>query len=593
MFLKALVTYYELLCSDPKSGIAPLGFSPVKVSYEAVISKNGDLKGLTSLKRLDGKKSVPVEMMLPKSVLRSSGISSNFLYDNATYVFGIDKGDPERAKKCFESFKNLHESMLKDVQCEEAEALLAFLNKWDSSNAAQNKILAPEISELAKGANIVFRLDGKKSYIHENPQIKERWAAKENETSDEPLMQCLVTGEESAPTRLHTAIKGLYKGLSSGNQFISFNANAYESYGKEDGQGLNAPISKYAAFAYATALNYLIAKPNHNIRISDTTMVFWAERESITFDESEEIANIFLDFVEPQEKDENVKKETVADEYAAEKVRGYFNEISKGNLPKVSEELEDVRFYILGISPNSARISVKFFMRDSLGNFIKQISQHYLDMQIEKQYSSNKENFPIWLLLKETVSPKASKGTLPHSTMSNALMRAVLNGEPYPYSLYSAVISRIRAGDDIGYYKAAIIKGYLIRSKREKYKEVLTMSLNPDYDAEVSYLLGRLFAVLEKLQIESSGAELNTTIRDRFFTSACSTPANVFPSLLRLSSHHISKAEYGKQHDKRISEIMEKLDVNKNPFPKTLSIEQQGIFILGYYHQKNAFYAGK
>ncbi|MCX7658810.1 MAG: type I-C CRISPR-associated protein Cas8c/Csd1, partial [Oscillospiraceae bacterium] len=424
MFLKALVTYYELLCSDPKSGIAPLGFSPVKVSYEAVISKDGDLKGLTSLKRLDGKKSVPVEMMLPKSVLRSSGISSNFLYDNATYVFGIDKGDPERARKCFESFKDLHESMLKDVQCEEAEALLAFLSKWDPSNAAQNKILEPEISELEKGSNIVFRLESKLSYIHENPQIKEIWTEKAYEIGYGPLMQCLVTGEESVPTRLHTAIKGLYKGLSSGNQFISFNANAYESYGKDDSQGLNAPISKYAAFAYATALNYLIAKPNHNIRISDTTMVFWAERDSITFEESEKIANIFLDFVEPQEKDENVKKETVADEYVAEKVRGYFKEISKGNLPKVSEELEDVRFYILGISPNSARISVKFFIRDSLGNFIKQISKHYLDMQIEKQYPSNKENFPVWLLLKETVSPKASKGTLPHSIMSNALMRA-------------------------------------------------------------------------------------------------------------------------------------------------------------------------
>jgi CRISPR-associated protein Csd1 len=393
-------------------------------------------------------------------------------------------------------------------------------------------------------------------------------------------MQCLVTGQESPIARLHPSIKGVRGAQSVGGSLVSFNERAYESYGREKEQGLNAPVSEYATFAYTTVLNFLLADNAHKLNLGDATIVFWAESPK----------KIYQGFMALYLNGGTVNngEELVQDEAAAREIKSVFEKIAQG---KPIGDLSDVfvqetKFYILAISPNAARLAVRFFFANSFGEFVKKIGKHYDDLRIEKQYPTDPDVFSLWRLLNETVSPM-SKDKAASPLLAGAVLKAIITGTQYPAGLYNSILLRIKAEKEISYYKASIIKAYLFRNT-EEFKEVLTMALN-EQSENGSYILGRLFAVLEKAQ-EDANQGINTTITDRYFTSACATPAMVFPVLLRLAQHHISKAEYGKTSNKRIADLLEKMDIANNPFPANLSLEQQGVFILGYYHQRNAFY---
>ena len=585
MLLQSLVNYYEILTEDEESGVPKLGYGRVNVSFALNLSKQGELLNVVPLKIPDstGKKIVPQSMTVPEPVKKTVNISPNFLCDNSSYVFGFDKkGKPLRSKECFESFRKLHLDILKDVNAFEAQAVLNYLNSWDIEKASEHTALAEYLEEISTGANLVFKLDGLNSFIHQNVEIRKAWEAYKEQISSEINLQCLVTGRKAPVSRLHPIVKGIKGGQAMGNSLVSFNASAYESYGREKAQGLNSPVSEFAAFAYGTALNYLLADIKNKFSVGDTTVVFWAQSPKRVYQD------FFALMLQPDEIDMigTGKQKYVRDVDAVREIRTFFEKLVNGTRALLNLD-EDVQFYVLGISPNAARIAVRFFVRNSFGNFIAEVSRHYEDMAIEKQYPNEPDSIPLWRLLYETVSP-ASKEKVSSPLLSGAVMRAILTGAPYPAALYSAVMLRIKAEKDISYYKVAIIKACISRNNKNEYKEVLTMSLNEKCDNK-EYVLGRLFAVLEKAQLDANPG-IKATIKDRYFTSACATPASVFPILLRLSNHHISKAEYGYTSENNIKGIMDILKVEANPFPKNLSLEQQGVFILGYYHQKNSFY---
>ncbi len=587
LILQSLVKYYEILAGDENSDIPMLGYSRVKVSYALNISKDGELLEVIPLKvpSENGKKMVPQSMVVPEQEKKSVGIKSNFLCGNSSYSLGIDNsGKLERTKSCFEAFKELHNKILAAVNCDEAKAVIKFINSWDVQKALEHPALKDWIEELTAGANMIFRLDGV-GYIHQNEMIKKEWEKYKSNSENGNMMQCLDCGQKAKVARLHPNIKGVRGAQSVGASIVSFNAKAYESYGREDDQGLNAPVSEYSTFAYTTVLNSMISDNAHKQYIGDTTIVFWAESKQRVY---QDMASLFID---PSEIESEEKMKYVRDKSAIKEIKSIFEKIANGQaIGGYSDYFDNnVKFYILGLSPNAARLSIRFFIVNDFGVFISKITKHYQDLQIEKQFQTETSIFSLWRLLNETVSPKSrDKDASP--LLSGAVIRSILTGASYPTALFNSIMVRVRAEHDINYYKAAIIKAYLLRNKNSnKFKEVLTVSLN-EHSKNRAYVLGRLFAVLEKAQQDASEGKLNSTIKDRYFTSACATPASVFPILLRLSQHHISKAEYGYTSDNNISQILNMLDIEQNPIPAHLSLDEQGVFVLGYYHQKNALY---
>lgn len=585
MILQSLVKYYEILANDEESNISKLGYCKANVSYAVNLSSDGELLNIIPLKIgvKRGKKIVEVSqnMEVPEQEKKSVGIKSNFLCENSSYVFGVDnKGKPERAKECFEAFKQLHINILQDVDNSTSKAVISYVSNWNVDKAMEHPILVEYLDEILSGANLVFKVDCGE-FAHNDKEIRQAWEKYKSSSENENIMQCLVTGKEASIARLHPNIKGVKGAQSVGASIVSFNDRAYESYGGDKQQGLNAPVSEYAAFAYTTVLNYLLADISHKMYLGDATIVFWAESPK----------NIYQDFMSLYINGGSINNDgnMIKDEVAAREVKAIFEKIAQGKpIGELSDAFDErTNFHILALSPNAARLSVRFFISNSFGEFVRKIAMNYEDLRIEKQYTTDPDAFSVGRLLFETVSPKSSdKAASP--IMAGATLKAILTGTPYPFSLYNSIILRIKAEKDINYYKASIIKAYLLRRYKIKFKEVLTMALNEQSDNR-AYIFGRLFAVLEKVQLEANPG-INSTIKDRYFTSACATPASVFPILLRLSQHHISKADYGYLSNKNIAIILEKLDIESNPFPSNLSLEEQGVFILGYYHQKNALY---
>lgn len=602
MILQALTRYYDILAKDPDSDIAPPGYNSVGVSFALNISAQGKLLDVFPLFQpvQVGNRMVekPRRMIVPEQVKRTSGISSNFMCDNSAYILGItEKGDADFGTKRFEAFRNLHHELLAKADCDAARAILAFLDDHDPDKGREHPAIASNLETILLGGNIVFMFHG--VFAHDDPIIKQAWEAYKV-GKDAVMAQCLITGEISPIARLHPSLKGILDANPTGASLVGFNARAYESYNREQGQ--NSPVSEKAAFAYTTALNYLLssANPNKKLTIGDTTVVYWAESEKKGF------AEAFEGIFEPLIVDEPVidnqegrKKAEKGLKEVGQKVR----RVQKLDLGALLEDLkgENPHFYVLGLAPNAARVSVRFFLNDPFQKMVERMMQHYHDLEIVKEYENQPPYITVRQILDETVSKK-SKDKNASPLLAGAVMRSILTGTPYPAALYYAIINRVRADVDddqkrirkIGYVRAAIIKAYLIRKFRnqDKYQEVLVMSLNEQVTTP-AYVLGRLFAVLEKVQQEAIG-DMNASIKDRYFTSACASPASVFPVLLRLSQHHIArvKLEPGVKmnYDKRIQEILGLLDVENNPIPTRLTLDEQGIFILGYYHQRAAFY---
>jgi len=603
MILQALARYYDILSDDPESDIAPPGYSAIGISYALNISAKGELLDILPLfeqvqrgKKMEEK---PRRMIVPEQVKRSVNVAANYLWDNCVYVLGIsgkEAKDPEYAVKRFEAFRELNTGILADINAPTAKAVRAFLENYDIEKGKQHPKIVAQLEGIVKGGNLVFMYNG--AFVHEDTAIRQDWE-KRKSSSDAVFAQCLITGEIAPVARLHPSLKGILEANSTGATLVGFNAEAYESYNRE--QGMNSPVSERAASAYTTTLNYLLSSSNENKKfyIGDTTVVYWAESEK------KEYARAFLSLCEPEEVDVPAEEEVkpVQDKEAGKRLKKAAEKVRRVQALDKDKLLEGLdgnpRFYVLGLAPNAARVSVRFFHGDPFDKVVEKIMQHYKDLEIVKEFEDQHTYLTIQDILKETVSPKASDQSAA-PLLAGSVFRAILQNTPYPAALYNAIINRVRADQDekftkkINYARAAIIKAYLLRKYRNqpqnKIQEVLVMSLN-EQSAIPAYLLGRLFAVLEKVQQEAIG-DVNASIKDRYFTSACASPASVFPILLRLSQHHISKvgAYY---HDKRIEEILNKLDVENNPIPAHLSLDEQGIFVLGYYHQRKDLWTSR
>ncbi len=605
MILQALNRYYNLISDDPQSGIARFGYGPAKVSFALNLSPQGELLDLfpyyTQVQR--GKKTTELpykEMIVPAQVKKTSAINSNFLCENSAYSLGIsDKDNPTYALERHEAFQKWNIKLLSKADSEAARAVIAFLENYDPHAAQEHPVIARHLEEILKGRNLVFMLHG--NFVHEDTAIRQVWDEYKSENSEQTA-QCLITGENAPVARLHPNLKGVRDARIAGAALISFNERAYESYNRVKGQGMNSPISERATFAYTTVLNYLLssANPNKKIYLGDTTVVYWAESKNKTYEA------VFRGLFVPEYIEQNESADQREREKAEQRLGEVAAKVKYGRALDASNLMEglapDTQFYILGLAPNSARVSVRFFHVDIFENMVNKVMAHYADLEIVKEFDNQPTYITIRQILNETVSKKASKQD-PSPLMSGAVFRSILMDTPYPAALYYAIINRIRADMDdsskgirkINYVRAAVIKAFLKRKYRNRpqqpFKEVLVMSLNAESTIP-AYVLGRLFAVLEKAQQDAVG-DVNASIKDRYFTSACASPANVFPILLRLSQHHISKAEYGYTSDRRIEKLLNLLDVEKNPIPARLTLDEQGVFVLGYYHQRKDLWTSK
>ena len=575
--LQALVERYAAECREgrlPRDGWEYRG-----VLFALVLSEAGDLLQVMPLAQqtMRGKKqvNVPRRIIVPMGETRASGICPFFLCDNSSYFLGMDeKGKAKRTAECFVAAKKLHEEVLGGVQSEAARAVLAFFERWQGGKEMlhTHPALAPYAAEILAGANLVFRVA--RTFVHEDPAVCEAWEKYLDASGSEEKRRCLVTGTLAPIAVKHPALKGVSGAQATGAMLVSFNANAYESYGHDGEQGGNAPVSKKAAFAYGTALNALLADREHTKIIGDTTMVYWAEEESeaaqdllcgMLFGDEDKMTDDLLDAVlKKVQAGAAIDYEGVAISYANP-------------------------FYILGLAPNAARLSVRFFLQGSFGDFLRNLALHMEQMKVVQPSWETRGNVPLWELLRETVNPNA-KVKMASPIMAGAMLRAVLTGGKYPVSVFQNILLRIHAEQGerkINARRAGFLKAYLMRNRGRKIAVALD-----ENSTDIAYLLGRWFAVLEEVQ-EKANPEIKATIRDRFFDSACGTPAHVFPMLQKLALHHLKKLETAPRVylDKKLSEIMGKLDAKD--MPRHLPLEEQGVFILGYYHQKQKRYEKK
>lgn len=591
MIINALYRHYDTLLNDKNSGVSPPGFSKGKVGHCLVLSRDGQLLEILDLRVSRRNKLVSRDIDVPEQVIRTSGISANFMCDNCTYVLGLGqknkKEKRDRIKECLKEFVNLHETILENVEDEGAYVLLVFMRGWDSDAAVTHPVVARHMEDLTEGANLVFKLEGSKGYLHERKAIVEAWNKHKESQASELQGQCLVTGRKTEIAPLHHKIKGVTGAKQMGASLVSFNFDAAESYRKT--QSFNAPVSEEVAFGYTTALNYLLSNMKHRIRIGDTTTIFWAERSTGGLEE-DLLGALFFPVAENGEVEGSRDDEggrPVRDPRTVTLLRDIFTRIKTGR--PVSEGLtginKDTDFYILGLAPNSSRLAVRFWHMDPYIKVIDQLGLHYRDMAVDKSFDWEPDYISISKILKETAPRKDSKRIAP--LLGGVLMRSILTGMPYPAALYNSIFSRIRADREVNYVRASVIKAHLVRNCRfyKKTSEVeLTMALNEE-NRNTGYLLGRLFALLEKAQ-EDANPGINSTIRDRYFGAASASPGSVFPILLRLAQHHIAKAEYGRLTDRRIEEVVSLID----QFPSHLNLEDQGQFVLGYYQQRQALF---
>lgn len=565
MILQALVGYYERKVDEEDSPLPAISYSVAKIDYCLVINKDGELVGEPKTVRIEvednkgKKKIVSRPMAVPQAVKRTVGVSPNFMWDNTGYVLGVDsKGKPDRTEEAHRAFVEFHHEIGDEIDDEGMKALLKFLDNWNPEEA-QNWSNYEDVLD----SNLVFRLDGELKFLHQREAVRKAWIKRCQSKEAEYEGICLITGEESPIARLHPSLKGVRGAQSSGANIISFNIESFRSYGKD--QSYNAPVSEEAAFKYTTALNYLLSRDSgQSVQIGDATTVFWAGENS-------KAESWFGQAVDPGTEIE-------------EHLKNFLSAIRDGRLPDELKDEKDKQFFILGLSPNAGRISVRFWYPSTVEDVFGKLGEHYARLKIEKQYDKDFDFPGLWWLLKETATLGKSENIQP--LLSGELMRSILTGSRYPESLLSAVLSRIRADGHTNYNRASLTKAILIKNHN---KEV-TVSLNKE-NKEMPYLLGRLFAVLERAQEDAAGGQLNATIKDKYFGSASATPRAVFPLLFSLFAHWVKKGEHGGSNEFLIGQIME--DIPDEKFPASMPLEDQGLFFVGYYHQNSDFYKTK
>ncbi|MDY0191317.1 MAG: type I-C CRISPR-associated protein Cas8c/Csd1 [Desulfuromonas sp.] len=559
MIFQSLIELYDRVAVNKKDEMPPYGFSVEDIGFVITIDTDGnvigqpeDLRIKLSANSFNFRQSVVPYTNQVNVRSGNAATTPNFMVDKAEYLFGIS-GKTEKTK-----YKNSFTSLIAEVcgtsNDDGAIAVKRFLSQWNAEDSL-NFDLWKEMCGM-HGKWIAFRLQGDRCFIHEREGIKRVWR-EYLEKDTYPQGVSLIDGTKR-PLQLQYA---QFK-FGTGASVVSFNEDAYKSYGKKKGE--NAPISVEAEFKSSTALKYLFRSKTQRIRIGDVITLFWAQKESPL--------EAFMG---------QVLNPAASDDGAAKSVQKFLLAVKQGILPNDLQGNEDLKFYILGFSLNKSRLALRFWHVSTVGDLLQRLQDHFNNLEMER--SKQDIQFPsVRHLLHETVFGKTpiDKDKKISPVLGGALTRSILTGTAYPQSLYQGVIGRIRADGRISYLRASILKAVLMRN----YNKEVSMSLDLA-NREDAYLLGRLFAVLEKAQLDALG-NVNSTIKDRFFSSASATPASIFPMLIRLSQHHIAKAEYGNTSDRRISEIIEHI----NQFPNHMNLQQQGLFAIGYYQQKNALY---
>jgi len=584
MILQALHRYYlrKMQDPDPARRLAAFGLEDKEVPFILELALDGTLVAIKDTRTPDGKKKVAGRYLVPQGVKRASNVAANLLWDTAEYVLGLDtKGKPERVQQQVDAFRGKVEDLNRQVPDDAGlKAVLAFLNQGPLQAAAAH----PEWPDMAEANPVLsFRLTTDVELVCQRPAVAAAIAKSNAPTKDEggepsAVMPCLVTGEVTAIERLHSSIKGVWDAQPSGANIVSFNLPAFNSYGKA--QGTNAPVSPRAAFAYTTALNHLLGKGSRQrMQVADTSTVFWAQEP-----QDEDVEDLFAELFGAS------GNATDDPDAHTEKVRGLYESVRAGSLDGTRGQH---RFYVLGLAPNAARLAVRFWYAATLTELGQRFDAWFTDLAMVRR--AHEPEFPSLYALLRSVSVLGKADNIPPN-LGGDIMRSILAGTPFPATWLNAAVMRCRAEQDVGYYRAAVIKACLNRqasshqnsSQNQPTQEAFSSMLNPDHPS-AGYQLGRLFAVLEKVQEEAQPG-INATIRDRFFGAASSSPVTVFPTLTRLKQHHLRKLD-SIHRAQYFEQLLGQIHDHLMDFPAHMSMAEQGRFALGYYQQRQAFFA--
>jgi CRISPR-associated protein Csd1 len=574
--LAALIGYYSRLEADPNQKVAGYGFSVEKIHFQVVFEPDGTFRGFEDIRdRNERGKPIPTSRIVPDGGGRSgSGVKPFFCWDNTGYALGRDnKGSPDRASGMFAAFRDYQFSFREELVDDAAfTALCLFLEKWNPTQAE-----SLEGWSDAAGLNVVFKLRGRPAFVHESPAVKAAWLRRlATGQGTESVVRgiSLVTGESEEIARLHPLIGGVSGANTMGAAIVSFNIPSFGSYGKS--QSYNAPIGVMDAFRYTTALKRLLAEGDRRVSIGDATVVFWSDGA-----DAAETEAVFRELL-----GESAPKQDAAaeDGKTIDSTKVFLKAARQGRLA----DLPDAPFYILGLSPNASRLSVRFWLSGAVRQFAERLERHAEDLEM---IGARPGDPPLVIrglvseIMPRKMASESQKKYVAH--LAGEIARAVLGGLPYPLALLNAVVRRVRSDSTINHPRAAIIKACLVRNRG---KEV-PVALDKDH-ADEAYHLGRLFAALEKTQEDATDGKLNSTIKDSYFGAASATPASVFPRLIRLHQHHMNKIEnVGRRvnREKLIGEICGHV----GRFAAHLPLERQGLFYIGYYHQRQDFFTKK
>ena len=592
MILKALADYYDRLADDPSVDVPPYGFEDKPIPFLIVLDKQGGFRNIRDTRTGQGKERAARSFRLPLGEKKTSGIKENMLWDNPQYVLGASKSnearDVEKAENACAAFKKRACKDLAGIDDDGVRALFAFFS-GDGVSSVKDHDLFQDI--MAENANITFMLDGDSGLIAQRPKVVQRIKELYEIHKGESQVSA-ISGTNDDVSVLHTAIKGVWGAQTSGANIVSFNDEAYCSHGKtKKDQGLNAPIGKHNEFAYTTALNLLLAKSSHQrMQIGDASTVFWAKNPC-------DFETGFVSYLNPKKGEEAV---------SYEKIKGLLSAVKSGIPPTEGE----IPFYVLGLAPNASRIAIRFWYSGNVKEIKERVAQHFVDIEMVRgSYDPEFLSMPRIISATTRHSAKHPYGdsgdVIPH--LAGEMFDAVIKGTPYPRTLLQKIVNRVKAEqalsdskgkrlENVTFARAALIKGFLVRASRlnnTQQKEV-SVALDRTYD-NIGYVLGRLFAVLERIQEVAQGKGLNKTIRDTYFSGAVSSPQVVFKRIQDLSIHHLAKIKNSGRStvwlEKELGEIMDLMP--KEGPPTTLSLEDQGRSAVGYYHQRQDFFRKK
>jgi CRISPR-associated protein Csd1 len=570
MILQALKEYYDRKAADDESDIAPQGWERKEIPFLIILNSDGMPVNIVDTREGEGKKKRAKSFLLPQSVKRTVGIAANLLWDNPAYALGFFVPDEKRKKAdrsadCHEAFvKRINELNLAPSSA--VSAVVSFLQRPNKIELLQQ--YSEQWNEIAKtGPFLSFKLAGEPEPVFRDSAVVVAVSNLPSQSDKSNIPFCFVTGNHEATAILHPPIKGVAGANGTGANIVGFNSAAFCSHGKT--QGENSPIGEFAAFAYTTALNTLLSRDSkQRLLVGDATTVFWAAKP-------DEFESNFLDcFNEPPKDNPDRLTEAVAALYHSTETGAY------------ALDSDDTRFYVLGLSPNAARICIRFWRVGTVAELAKNFRAWFNDLKITHG-PKDKDSLPLWRYLVSLAALEKSENIPPN--LAGNVTRAILDNSPLPMALLQAAILRNRAEQDVSYPRAALIKAYFNRNNSNN-ERTLTMSLDKDNN-NIGYRLGRLFAALERIQ-ETANPGINATIRDRFYASASGTPATVFGTLMRLKNHHLAKLENVGARvnlERLLGEIISTI----SDFPAHLSLADQGRFAIGYYHQRQDFFTKK